>query len=133
MNDPRTSLGWDAPTVILRGPSANRPKTVANPLSMKPGKVSTERRDTSNKSHEPAKVAAIKLDLAVEPDRLPVVGISLARRIQQSRVSKSLTQNQLAQKLNIKPAIINDYEQGKGIPDNAVITKLERVLGVKLR
>jgi len=133
MNDPRTSLGWDAPTTILRKSGRGQPKTVENPLGMKPGKVATERRDTSNKSHEPPKVAAFKLDQAEEPDRLPEVGLSLAKRIQQARMAKSLTQAQLAQQINVKSAIINDYEQGKGVPDNTVISKLERVLGVKLR
>jgi putative transcription factor len=60
------------------------------------------------------------------------VGLSLAKKIQQARVAKSLTQAQLAQKINIKPAIINDYEQGKGVPDNTVITKLARALATKL-
>jgi putative transcription factor len=133
MNDPRTSLGWDAPTTILRKSHRNQPKTVENPLGMKPGKVATERRDTSNKSHEPPKVAAFKLDQADEPDRLPEVGLSLAKRIQQARIAKSLTQAQLAQQINVKSAIINDYELGKGVPDNTVISKLERILAVKLR
>ena len=132
MNDPRTSVGWNDVTV-LRKSHRNQPKTVENPLGMKPEKVATERRDTGNKSHEPPKVAAYKLDQADEPDRLPEVGLSLARRIQQARTGKSLTQAQLAQQINVKPVIINDYEQGKGVPDNTVISKLERALGVKLR
>ena len=37
------------------------------------------------------------------------------------------------QKLNVKPSVVNDYEQGKVIPDNAVLGKMERALGVKLR
>ena len=133
MNDPRTSLGWDAPTTVLRKSTRGQPKTVENPLGMKPGKVTTERRDTGNKSHEPPKIAAYKLDQADEPDHLPEVGLSLAKKIQQARTGKSLTQAQLAQQINVKPAIINDYEQGKGIPDNTVINKLERALGIKLR
>ena len=133
MNDPRTSLGWDAPTTVLRKSYKSQPKTVENPLGMKPGKVTTERRDTGNKSHKPNKVAAYKLDQANEAERLPVVGLTLARRIQQARSTKAFTQAQLAQQINIKPAIINDYEQGKGVPDNTVISKLERVLGAKLR
>lgn len=133
MNDPRTSLGWDAPTTVLRKSYKSQPKTVENPLGMKPGKVTTERRDTGNKSHKPNKVAAYKLDQANEAERLPVVGLTLGKLIQQARVAKSLTQAQLAQQLNVKPAIINEYEQGKGIPDNTVISKLDRILGVKLR
>jgi ribosome-binding protein aMBF1 (putative translation factor) len=38
-----------------------------------------------------------------------------------------------AQKIQKKPQVINEYEQGKTIPDNAVLGKMERALGVKLR
>jgi len=37
------------------------------------------------------------------------------------------------QQINEKPQVIQEYEAGKAIPNNQIITKLERVLGVKLR
>jgi hypothetical protein len=37
------------------------------------------------------------------------------------------------QQINEKPQIIQEYESGKAIPNNQIIAKLERVLGVKLR
>jgi putative transcription factor len=51
----------------------------------------------------------------------------------QARLEKKLTQAQLAQQINEKPQIIQEYESGKAIPNNQIIAKLERVLGVKLR
>jgi hypothetical protein len=48
------------------------------------------------------------------------------------RNAKKLTQKELAQQCMIPPGIINDYEAGRAIPDNALIGKFERVLGVKL-
>lgn len=39
----------------------------------------------------------------------------------------------LLQLINEKPQIIQEYESGKAIPNNQIIVKLERVLGVKLR
>lgn len=53
-------------------------------------------------------------------------------RIQQARVKKKLTQKQLAQKLNMTVNIINEYESGKAIPNRQVLSKMGRVLGVKL-
>ena len=77
-----------------------------------------------------------------------VVGVTAARRatrcadekvskdlklaIMQARAAKGLTQKQLAQQLNMQPTIINEYESGKAIPNNAIISKIERVLGAKL-
>lgn len=44
-----------------------------------------------------------------------------------------LSQKEVAQKINEKPSILQDYESGKAIPNPQVLGKLERVLGVKLR
>ena len=35
--------------------------------------------------------------------------------------------------INEKPNVIQEYENGKAIPNQQVISKLERALGVKLR
>lgn len=37
------------------------------------------------------------------------------------------------QKICEKPQIVNDYEAGRGIPNNLILGKIERVIGVKLR
>lgn len=52
--------------------------------------------------------------------------------LQKGRTAKQWTQKDLALTLNLKPAIINDYETGKAVPDNALISRMERALGVKL-
>ena len=68
-----------------------------------------------------------------EAGKLPEVGLSLGKRIQQARMAKSLTQKQLATLINEKPNVVAEYEQGKAIPNNQILGKLERKLGVKLR
>ena len=45
----------------------------------------------------------------------------------------TMTQKDLATKVNEKPSVINDYESGRAIPSQQVLAKLERALGVKLR
>lgn len=52
--------------------------------------------------------------------------------IAQARNAKGLTQKQLATQLNMQPQVINEYESGKAIPNNQVISKIERALGAKL-
>jgi putative transcription factor len=51
----------------------------------------------------------------------------------QARLDKKMTQAQLSQLINEKPQIVQEYESGKAIPNQQIIMKLERVLGVKLR
>ncbi|KAI4363866.1 hypothetical protein MLD38_020032 [Melastoma candidum] len=63
-------------------------------------------------------------------ERVPT---ELKKNIMQARMDKKLTQAQLAQLINEKPQIIQEYESGKAIPNQQVIIKLERALGAKLR
>ncbi|GKV02107.1 hypothetical protein SLEP1_g14581 [Rubroshorea leprosula] len=63
-------------------------------------------------------------------DRVPT---ELKKAIMQARMDKKLTQAQLAQTINEKPQIIQEYESGKAIPNQQIIGKLERALGCKLR
>ncbi|KAG6604778.1 Multiprotein-bridging factor 1b, partial [Cucurbita argyrosperma subsp. sororia] len=63
-------------------------------------------------------------------DRVPT---ELKKAIMQARMEKKLTQSQLAQLINEKPQVIQEYESGKAIPNQQIITKLERALGAKLR
>jgi len=37
------------------------------------------------------------------------------------------------QRVNEKPQVVNDYESGRAIPNQQIISKLERAVGVKLR
>ena len=74
-----------------------------------------------------------KLADATDVERRATIGLELRMRIQQARLSKGWSQKQLAQATNEKPAIINQYECGSVVPSNAVLGKLERCLGVKLR
>lgn len=53
--------------------------------------------------------------------------------IQQARMQKGLSQKDCAQKINEKPSVLQDYESGKAIPNGQILSKLERLLGVKLR
>jgi len=66
------------------------------------------------------------------PAPLPTVDRSISLTIQQARLAKKWTQAQLAQRINERVAVINDYECARGVPNPAVLQKLERVLGVKL-
>lgn len=61
------------------------------------------------------------------------VPTELKKAIMQARQDKKLTQSQLAQLINEKPQIIQEYESGKAIPNQQIISKLERALGAKLR
>ena len=47
-------------------------------------------------------------------------------------MAKKMTQKQLAQALNEQASVIQKYEQGKQVPTNAELAKMEKILGTKL-
>merc|ERR1719253_445705 len=97
------------------------------------GIVQTERKYGAggNASAHTASVNARKIE---ESDELKhnKVDKSLSKAIQQARMAKKMTQKDLATKINEKPQVIGEYENGKAIPNGQIIVKIERALGCKL-
>lgn len=86
----------------------------------------------TNKQHVTTKNTA-KLDRETEELKHDKIPLDLGRLIQQGRQAKGWSQKELATKVNEKPQVINDYEAGRGIPNQVVIGKIEKAIGIKLR
>lgn len=86
----------------------------------------------SNKKAAPV-VNARKLDEAAEPAALDRVSTEVRQAIQKARLDKKMSQADLAKKINERPQVVQEYENGKAVPNQAVLAKMEKVLGVKLR
>ncbi len=110
-------IGQDWETVVL-----SKPKNHSS--GGKPDKPSIKLTD------EQIRLNKLENEEIVEQKKVP---LELRKKIQQARGAKKMTQAQLAQKVNVKQNVINEYENGKAVPDNALLGKLERALGVKLR
>ena len=85
----------------------------------------------SNAKKGPAN--ATKLDAESEAHAHAKVSSDLKKAIQQARIAKKMTQSDLAKAINELPKVVQSYENGKAIPDNKVLGKIERALGAKLR
>merc|ERR1711939_1223836 len=87
----------------------------------------------SNKSNAHGGASAKKLDETHgETFRHETVSHDFKMALQQARLAKKISQAQLAQQINEKGSVINEYEGGKAIPNGAIINKLNRALGVRL-
>lgn len=96
------------------------------------------------------------MDRETEELRHDKVPLEVGKLIMQGRQSKGLSQKDLAtvniyielsaqnewftilfcfhfQKICEKQQIVTDYEAGRGIPNNMILGKIERVIGIKLR
>ena len=49
-----------------------------------------------------------------------------------ARQAKSMTQAQVAQKMNVKVEVVTSYENGKVVPNPQIIQQLQRVLDCQL-
>lgn len=58
---------------------------------------------------------------------------SVSKAIQDGRRAKEWTQKDLATRINEQQKVVNEYESGKGTPNQQVLAKMERALGIKLR
>lgn len=92
------------------------------------GTLGTEKREV----YRETAVYARKLDDETEDFRHAKVGTDFKKALMQARQKKNMTQAQLAQQCGVKSSVINQYEQGKVVPEQALISKMNRVLGTKL-
>ena len=74
-----------------------------------------------------------KLDQETEELKHNTVSSELKKQIQQARLAKKMTQAQLANAINEQPKTIQDYENGKAIPNPQILSKISRALGCKLK
>lgn len=74
-----------------------------------------------------------KLDAAEEAEKHNRVTREQGLMIQNARKAKGWKQKDLANQIGEKPDVITQFENGKAILNNKILTKLERKLNIKLR
>lgn len=134
---------WDSVTIIGQnarigggGPRQNVAKTQAelNAARRSGNVVGTEKKyGSTNTKSNPEGQRLTKLDAVDDVVPTKKLDMNVGKAIQQARQEKKLTQKDLATKINEKPNVINDYEAGRAVPNQQLLGKLERALGVKLR
>lgn len=128
---------WDTVTYLRKKqPKANQLRSQqAINLAQRQGlEIETTKKfnAATNKQHKTT-LNTSKLDRETEELHHDKVGIDVGKLIQQNRQAKGMTQKDLATKINEKIQVINDYEAGRAIPNQVILSKIERVLGCKLR
>ncbi|KAF2314394.1 hypothetical protein GH714_026011 [Hevea brasiliensis] len=129
---------WEPVVIRKKAPNAaaKKDEKVVNAARRSGAEIETLKKSNAGTNKAASSSTSLntrKLDEETENlthDRVPS---ELKKAIMQARTDKKLTQSQLAQLINEKPQIIQEYESGKAIPNQQIIGKLERALGVKLR
>jgi len=130
---------WDTKLVIgykAHAPKVARTQSDVNAARRSGAVVATDKKVSAggNKAHQGTDHQRIaKLDRENEVAPPAKIAPTVGRAIQDGRNAKEWSQKELAQKVNEKPSVIQDYESSKAIPNPQILGKLERALGVKLR
>jgi putative transcription factor len=70
-----------------------------------------------------------KIENEEDTFKIEKVPLSISKKMAQLRCEKKLSQKELAMKLSLDVKIIQEYENGKAIPNGNLINKLEKILG----
>ncbi|CAG8569186.1 6838_t:CDS:2 [Diversispora eburnea] len=128
---------WDNPTILRKRTEhakVTKGDAAINAARRAGAVVGIEHAGGTNKSHSSSDHQRIaKLDRENEVAPPPKLSLTVGKAIQQARQTKGLNQKDLGQKINEKANVINDYEMSRTIPNQQVLSKLERALGVRLR
>merc|ERR1712141_657189 len=131
------TVGWDDVTYLRKkAPKSgeSRSTKAVNSAMRSGGPVETSKKygGGGNQQHRTSKdTAAVCRD--TEETKIETVSLGLGKTIMKGRNDKGMTQKELATKINEKPQVINDYEAGRAIPNNQILSKIERIIGIKLR
>ena len=128
--------GQDFDTVVIRKkkPTSSQTRDAKNVNNaFRSGNVDTMTKFGAGSNSRGGPQNATKLDSSDEAFAHKKVPTELKKAIQQARIAKKMTQQQLAQAINELPKVVQSYENGKAIPNNQILGKIERALGVKLR
>ncbi|KAJ3342205.1 Endothelial differentiation- factor 1 [Gonapodya sp. JEL0774] len=132
------SSSWDEVTIIRKktasGPSTIKSEAELNAARRSGADIATAKKAApSNAAHDKDGQKLAKIDRETEDFHLEKVSLDVGKAIMLARQAKELTQKDLATKVNEKASVIQDYESGRAQPNQQVLSKLERNLGVKLR
>jgi len=72
----------------------------------------------------------IKIENEEEKFKHEKISLPMSKRIQRARIEAGLSQKELAQKINMRSKIIQDYEKGTAIPIGRIIQMIEKACNI---
>lgn len=116
---------WDE-TIILRKKFTSKNINEAK----RNGKTEIQKKQTFAKNEH--NLNNRMLDESTSSQSHEKVSFEISKLISRGRLNQKISQKDLAQKLCIKPSVINEYESGKAIPNKLLLSKIEKIIKIKL-
>jgi putative transcription factor len=120
------------------GANANQPKKVnetgANKVLQSGGSVSVTKKEHHQSNNNGGLGSAAKrLDDDNESTKVKKVDFGVKINIMKGRQAKGINQQELARLIQEKASVVGDYENGRGVPNEKILQKMEKALGIYLR
>jgi len=97
------------------------------------GSVEVSKKMGAGNKHSDLGRQAKHLDDDNETLRVKTVDFGIRTNIRRGRQAKNWTQKELAVAINEGASLVADYENGKAVPNEGVLNRMEKALGVYLR
>ena len=126
---------WREVTVRKKPPSAAELRSsAALNAALRSGDVTVEARNRGvgggGGGGGPSGAVAAKMDAETEDFHHARLSSGVRANIVAARAARKMTQAQLAQAMNVRPQVVQEYENGKAIPDARTLDRMARALGV---
>ena len=117
---------WE-PKVLYKNNKNQSSEQKKNTLitAQRKGETLSVKKDTHT---DPNYLHILKIEKEQETFKHETVSLSLSKQIAKARNSAKLTQKELAQRLNLPQTTIQNYENGKSIPNKMIISKIKQFL-----
>ena len=122
---------WNTITFTGNVGKAKKGERAVQDAHRKGNEVETIRKNVGNSNRAPA-VNMRKLAEETDVVHLAELPHEFRMAMQKARVASNLSQADLAKRINEKQSVVNDYENGRAVPNPQVIVKIERALNCRL-
>lgn len=92
------------------------------------------KRDKARSGPSSAGISKAQKSLMYDFGETPEIkrfGKENGKLVQSARLGRQMTQKQLANQINEREQVVNQYEQGNVVPDQKIVSKLRKVLNIK--
>ena len=125
---------WDKVTIIKKKkPAYSKSKNVLNSAMRNGGQLVTTKKYNGGKNSQSRHIHSKNIDEDMESTKNKTIRRIVQRAIIDGRIKKKLKREQLAKMLNIKVSVLAEYETKNPIPNQTILNKMEKILGIKLQ
>lgn len=112
---------WNSVTVLKKNKKQLKKDNLGKKETVKRSGITNEKAKLNN------------LDNASETVKHKTIPLEWGKKISETRQKKDMKQKDLALRINEQVSIINQIECGKAQIDHKILTKIEKVLGIRVR